>query len=78
MCTFCELPLNEHAIAVARFITDKSDYDDSYCADTDQYGWWGVIDETTDEPIFGGKNMDEFNDAYGVWWDEHYPGDMPF
>lgn len=39
MCTFCELPLNEHAVAVAHFISDKSDYDDSYCADTDQYGW---------------------------------------
>lgn len=38
----------------------------------------GVIDTTTDAPIFGGETMDEFNSSYGDWWDEHHPGDIPF
>lgn len=77
----CQLPFDKHVNAVARFINDKGGYEGDaprYHVKTIGLSWRGIIDNTTDAPIFGGESMDEFNTSYGAWWDEHYPGDVPF
>lgn len=76
----CQLRFDKHAEAIARFITDKGNYANYYGAvfSLIKPGDAGIIVNGADDPIIYGVNMEAFNDSYGVWWDEHYPGEIPF